>query len=62
MVESPHIESSGFEPRLGRSVTIDQAAGLVASSQQAMQARQFLAFLSGRDGKNILSVSGYLVP
>jgi molybdate transport system substrate-binding protein len=40
---------------------IEQAAGVVSSSAQAMQARQFLAFLGGVDGRKILSANGYLV-
>ncbi len=40
---------------------IDQAAGIVASSPQAMHARQFLAFLAGRDGKKVLEANGYLI-
>lgn len=41
---------------------IDQAAGIVESSGQAAQARQFLAFLAGLEGKKILSAHGYLIP
>jgi excisionase family DNA binding protein len=39
MVESPHVESSGFEPRLGRSVTIDQAAALLGVSRRTIYNR-----------------------
>src|SRR5262249_23923215 len=41
--------------------TIDQAAGVVASSAQPMRARQFLAFLASTDGKKILNANGYVV-
>ena len=37
--QSPQIESSGFEPRLGRSVTIDQAAALLGVSRRTIYNR-----------------------
>ena len=43
MIESvsfpPTTESSSFEPRLGRSVTIDQAAGLLGVSRRTIYNR-----------------------
>jgi excisionase family DNA binding protein len=39
MVEPVHIESSGFEPQLGRSVTIDQAAALLGVSRRTIYNR-----------------------
>jgi excisionase family DNA binding protein len=40
MVESPlSTESSSFEPRLGRSVTIDQAAALLGLSRRTIYNR-----------------------
>ena len=39
MIESPQIESIGFEPRLGRSVTIDQAAALLGVSRRTVYNR-----------------------
>jgi len=40
MVESPQTtESSSFEPRLGRSVTIDQAAALLGVSRRTIYNR-----------------------
>lgn len=41
---------------------IDQALGVVASSRQSTEARQFTAFVLGSEGRSIFSKGGYLVP
>ena len=34
-----YLPTTGFQPQLGRSVTIDQAAGLLGVSRQALNKR-----------------------
>ncbi len=41
---------------------IEQAAAVIANTQQAKLARDFLRFLKGRTGREILTNRGYLVP
>lgn len=38
-MDSHHVESNGFEPRLGRSVSIDQAAQLLNVSRRTIYNR-----------------------
>lgn len=48
------------DPQLYRP--IEQALGILASSRRMDDAKQFRAFLLGREGRSILAKNGYLLP